>query len=126
MKAILNNLLLAGMPEMHLKQPRSTYSACGPITKNKERIEKSKETGDSRYIYQNKLNKACVQQDMAFRDFEDLNRRTITDKVLRARVFNIAKNPKYDGYRPGLASLIYKFFDKKTLNLQINLLLVEH
>ena len=75
MKAILNKLLLAGMPEMHLKQPISTYSACGPVTKNKERIEKSKETGDSRYIYQNKLNKACVQQDMAFRDFEDLNRR---------------------------------------------------
>ena len=79
---------------MHLKQPRSTYSACGPNTKNKERIEKSKETGYSRYICQNKLNKACVQQGMAFRDFKDLNRRTITDKVLRAGVFNIAKKSK--------------------------------
>ena len=61
MNAIVNKLLLAGdkfMPEMNLKQPRFTYSACGTFTKNKERIKKFKETGDSRCIYQNKLDKA--------------------------------------------------------------------
>ena len=62
MSAIVNKLLLAGdkcMPEMHLKQPGFTYNVCGPFTRNKERIKKFKETGDSRYIYQSKLNKAC-------------------------------------------------------------------
>ena len=61
MNAIVNKLLLAGdkfMPEMNLKQPRFTYSACGTFTKNKERIKKIKETGDSRCIYQDKLDKA--------------------------------------------------------------------
>ena len=53
------------MPEMHLKQPGFTYSACGPFTKNKERIQKFKATEDSRYIYKNELIKACFQHDMA-------------------------------------------------------------
>ena len=64
------------MPEMHLRQPGFTYSACGPFTKNKERIQKFKETGNSRYIYQNKIDKACFQHDMAYGDFKDLTRRT--------------------------------------------------
>ena len=51
---------------------------------------------------------------MAFGDFKDLNRRTAADKLLRDKVFNIAKNPKYDGYQRGLASVAYKFFNKKT------------
>ena len=54
------------MSEMHLRQPRFTYNACGPFTKNKERIGKFKETGDSRYIYKNELDKACFQHDMAY------------------------------------------------------------
>ena len=53
------------MPEMHLRQLWFTYSACGPFTKNKERIKKFKETGDSKYIYQYELGKACFQHDMA-------------------------------------------------------------
>ena len=79
MNAIVNKFLIAGdkfMPEMHLKQPRFTYSACGPFTKNKERMKKFKETEDWRYIYQNELDKACNQHDMAHSDFKDLNRRT--------------------------------------------------
>ena len=99
------------MPEMHLRQPGFTYSACGPFTKNKERIQKFKETGDSRYIYQNELDKACFQHDMAYGDFKDLTRRTASDKMLCGKAFNIAKNPKYDGYQRGLASVVYKFFD---------------
>ena len=102
------------MPEIHLKKPGFTYSACGPFTKNKERIKKFKETGDSRYIYQNELDKACFQHDMAYGDFKDLNKRTAADKVLRDKAFYIAKNPKYDGYQRELALIVYKFLDKKT------------
>ena len=79
MNKIVNIFLLAGdklMPEMHLRQPGFMHSACGPFTKNKERIQKFKETGDSRYTYQNELGKACFQHDMGYRDFEVLNRRT--------------------------------------------------
>ena len=74
MNDIINKFLLAEdkfMPEMHLRQPGFTYSACGPFTKNKERIRKFKQTGDSRYIYRNELNKACFQHDMAYGDFKD-------------------------------------------------------
>ena len=117
MNEIVDKLLLAGdkcIPEMHLKQPRFTYSACGPFTKNKETIHKFKETGDTNYIYKNELDKACFQHDMGYGDFKDLERRTASDKVLRDKAFNIAKNPKYDGYQRGLVSMVYKFFDKKS------------
>ena len=63
------------MPEMHLKQHRFTYSACGSFTKNKERIQKFKETGDTSYIYKNELDKACFQHDMAYSDFKDLKKK---------------------------------------------------
>ena len=98
------------MPEMHLKQPGFTYSACGPFTRNKERIQKFKETGDTSYICKNELDKACFQHNMAYGDFKDLKRRTASDKTLKDRAFNIAKNTKYDGYQRGLASMVYKFF----------------
>ena len=117
MNKIINTFLLAGerfMPEMHLRQPGFTYSACGPFTKNKEIIQKYKETGDTRYICKNELEKACFQHDMAYGDFKDLARGTAFDKILRDKAFNIAKNPKYDGYQRGLASMVYKFFDKKS------------
>ena len=107
------------MPEMYLRQPRFTYSACGPFTKNRERIKKFKETGDSRYIYQNELDKACFQHDMAYGDLKDLNRRTTADKILRDKAFNIAKDKKIDGYQRGLASMAYKFFDKNTSGIGI-------
>ena len=93
--------LLAGdkfMPEMHLKQPGFTYSAWEPFTKNKKIIQKFKETGDSRFIYRNELDKVCFQHDMAYGDFKDLAKRTASDKVFKDKAFNIAKNPKYNGY----------------------------
>ena len=102
------------MPQMHLRMPGFTHSACGPFIKNEERIRKFKETGDSQYIHQNELDKACFQHDMAYGDFKDLPRRRASDKILRDKAFNIAKNSKYDGYRRGLASMIYNVFDKKT------------
>ena len=84
------------------------------MTKNKERTKKIKGTGDSRYIYQNELDKACFQRDIDYGELEDLTRRTAVDKILHVEAFNIAKNPKYDGYKRRLASMVYKFFDKKT------------
>ena len=121
---LVNKILLAGdkfLPEMHLKQPRFTYNACGPSTKNKERILNFKETRDTSYIYKNELDKACFQHDMAYGDFKDLKRRTASDKILRDKAFNIAKNPKYDGYQRGLASMVYKFFDKKSKGSGVNI-----
>ena len=73
------------MLEMHLKQPGFTYSACGSLTKNKERIQKFKETGGTSYIYKNELDKACFQHDMADGDFKDLAKRTASDKILREK-----------------------------------------
>ena len=102
------------MPEMHLRQPGFTYSACGPFTKNKERIQKFKETGDTNYIYKNELDKACFQHDMAYGDFKDLTKRTAADKVLREKAFKITSDQKHDGYQRGLVSMVYKIFDKKS------------
>ena len=84
------------------------------LQKNKERIQKFTETGDSRYIYQNELDKVCFQHDMAYGDFKDLTRRTASDKMLCDKAFDISKSPKYDGYQRGLASMVYTFFDKKS------------
>ena len=102
------------MPEMHLKQPGFTYSACGTFTKNKEWVQKFKETGDTSYIYKNELDKACFQHDMAYGNFKVLKRWTASDKILRDKAVNVAKKPKYDGYQRALASMVYKFFDKKS------------
>ena len=102
MNEIINKFLLAGvqvMPEMHLRKPGFTYNTWRPYTKNKERIKKSKETGDSRYIYKSELDKACFQYDMVNGDFKDLARRTASDKILPDEAFNIAKNPKHDRYQ---------------------------
>ena len=92
------------MPEMHLRQPGFTYSACGPFTKNKERIEKFMQTGNTDFIYKNELDKACFQHDLAYGKAKDLVRRTQSDKVLRDKTFKIG----------GLVSMVYKIFDKES------------
>ena len=115
MNNIINKILLAGdkfMPEMHLRQPQFIYSACGLFTRHKERIKKFKQTGDTRYIYRNDLDKTCFQHDSAYADKKDLINRTKADKVLKDKAYNIASSPKYDGYQRGLASMVYKLFDK--------------
>ena len=122
MNNINNKVLLAGdkfMPEMHLRQPQFVYSACGPFTRHKERIKKFEQTGDARYIYRNELDKACFQHDSAYADNTDLINRTKADKVLKDRAYNIASNPEYDGYQRGLASMVYKFFDKKSMGSDV-------
>ena len=58
---------------------------------------------------------------MAYGDFKDIKRRTASDKILRDKAFNIAKNHKYDGYQRGLASMAYKFFDEKSKGWGFNI-----
>ena len=109
MKKVVNKFLLSGdkfMPEMHLR----FHSVCRPFIKNKEIIQKFKETGNSQYIYQNELNNACFQHDIAYGDFEGLPRRPASDILPRDNAFNIAKNLKYDGYQRGLTPMVYNFF----------------
>ena len=117
MNQIVNKILLAGdkiMPEMHLRQPGFTHIDCGPFNKNKQRIQKFMQTGSTNYIWKNELDKAYFQHDMAYGKYKDLEKRTQSNKVLKNTAFEIANNPKYDGYQRGLASMVYKFCDKKS------------
>ena len=117
MNNVINKFLLAGdkfMPKMHLRQPPFTYSASGPFTKHKQRIQKFKETGDTNYVYKNELDKASFAHDAAYSGSKDLTKRTAADKILKNRAFNISKDQKYDGYQRRLVSMVYKFFDKKS------------
>ena len=101
MNEIVNKFLLAG------------DKSCEPFTKNKERIQKFKEIGDTNHAYKNELDKACFQHDMAYGDFKDLASRTASGKVLGDKAFNIEK----DWLQKGLASMVYTFFDKKSKNV---------
>ena len=74
------------MPKMHLKQPGFTYSACGPFTKNKERIEQFMKTGNTDFIYRNELDKACFQHDMAYQLANELHR-PIIKKCKKRKVY---------------------------------------
>ena len=88
------------------------YGACEPFTKKKERIQKFKEAGDLRYIYQNKLDKACPQHDMTFEDFKDLPGGKAYDKALHNKAIKIVKKSKYDGYQRSFAAMAYNFFNE--------------
>ena len=115
MNEIVNKFLLVGdefMPEMHLKQLGFTYSACGPFTKNKQRIEKFMQKGNTDFIYRNEFDKGCFQHDMAYGKSKDLIKRPQLDKILKDKAFKIVIGPNYDGYQRGFASMVYKFFDK--------------
>ena len=102
------------MPELHLKEPGFIYSACSPFIRNKERIEKFMQTGNTDFIHKNDLDKACFQHEMAYSKSKDLIKRIQLDNVLRDKAFKITSDPKYDRYQRGLASMVYKFFDKKS------------
>ena len=125
MNKIVDKFLLAGdrfMTEMHLKQPGFTYSACGPFTKNKERIQKFKETRDTSYIYKNELDKACFQYDMAYRYFKDTARRTASDKVLRDKALILQKILNMMRVKDGLLLWFINFLIK----IQKGVLLIYH
>ena len=83
------------------------------LLKIKKRIEKFTQTRNTDFIYKNELDKACFQHDMAYSKTKDLAKRTQSDKVLRDKASKIGSDPKYDLYQRGLASMVYKFFDKK-------------
>ena len=116
MTEIVNNFLLTGdkfIPEMHLKQPGFTYSACRPFTENKEIILKDMQTRNTNYTYKNDMDKACFQHDMAYGKYKDLTKRTESNIFLKDKAFKIASNLKYNIYERGLAAMVYNFFDKK-------------
>ena len=116
MNQLVNKFLLAGdkfMSEMPLSQPGFTYSGCGPFTENKERIQKFIQTGKKNYIYTNDLDKVCFWHDMAYGKYKHLSKKTQSCKVSRGKAFKIERNPEYDGYQRGLASIVFKLFDKK-------------
>ena len=124
MNEMVNKFLLAEdkfMPEIHLKQPGFTYSACGPFTKHKQRFQKFMQTGDTKYIYRNELDKACFQHNAAYSDSKDLSKRTQSHKGLKDKAFAIANNTKYDGYQRGLASMVYKFLTRNQKELVLKM-----
>ena len=75
------------------------------------------QTGNKNFIYKYELDKACFQHDMAYCKTKYLVKRTQSDKVLKDKAFKIASDPNYDGYQKGLASMVYKLFDKKSASL---------
>ena len=101
MNNVMNKFLLTVdkfMPEAHLKDLKvGTYTACGLLTKHKDSINKSIQTGDTNYIYKNELDKACFAHDAAYSDFKDIKNSTAADKILRDKAYKIAKDPKYYG-----------------------------
>ena len=120
MSNIINKFLFAGdkfIPEMHLRQPQFVYNACGPFTRHKERIKEFKRTGDTRLLYRNELDKVCFKHNPAYAKYKDVENRLISDQKLENSAYDIASNPKYDGYQRGLASMVYKFFDSKVAPL---------
>ena len=105
------------MPQFRLKQPGFTYSACGPFTKHRERIQKFRETGNLKHLYRNELDKACFAHDAAYSDSKDLAKRIISRKILKDRAHETPKNCKHDGY----VCMVYTFFGKKTgLQVSVN------
>ena len=117
MNEIVNTFLLVSdkfMPEKHLEQPSFTglslFLVNDPFAKNKERIEKFMQTGNTDFIYRNELDKPCFQHDMTYGKSKDLAKRTQSDKVLRDKALKIASGPKYDGYQRGLPSMVCKSF----------------
>ena len=105
---------------MYLKQPGFTCSSCGPFTKHCERIQKFRETGNLKHLCRNELDKAYFAHEAAYSESKDLSQRTISDKVLKDRAYEIGRNPGYQmivdikGYQSALVSMVYKFFDEKT------------
>ena len=102
------------MPEFHLRQSGFTYSYCGLFTKHRERIQKFRETGNLTHLYRNELDKVFFAHNAAYSDNKELVKRTISDKILRDRAYETARNHNYGRYQRALASIVYRFFHKKT------------
>ena len=101
MNKIINIFLLTGhkfMSELYLKQPAFTHSACGSFTKHRERIQKFREAGNLKHLCRNELGKACFAHDALYSYSNDLAKRTILDRVLKDRAYEIVRNHKYHKY----------------------------
>ena len=120
----INRFLLIGdkfMPEMHLWDPKvKKYSACGPFIRHKQRINDFMKDGKLSHILKNKLDAACFQHDSAYAKYKDRLNRKKSDVVLKNKALKIAMDPKINGYQRGLASMVYKIFDKRTKESGIN------
>ena len=93
---------------MHLRQLGFTYTFCGLFTKHCERIQKYKKTSNLKHLYRNELEKTCFADDDAFSNSKDLGKKTISDQILKDRVYETSRNHKYSGYQRALASLVYE------------------
>ena len=105
---LVNKFLLAGdkfMPTLHLRQPGFTFSACGPFTKHRERILKIRKTDNIRNLHRNEFDKVYFTHDAAYAHSKNVAKRTISEKILKDRAYEIAKCAKYDGYQRGLHSM---------------------
>ena len=124
MNKIIDKFLLTGdkfISKLHLRQPGFTYSACGPFTEHRQRIKKIRETGNLKRLCRSESHKACYLHNAAYSDSKDMAKGTISDKIRKDRHFQIDMNRNYDGYQRALASMVYKFFDKKTgLRVSVN------
>ena len=107
------------MPEVHLKQPGFTYRACDLFTKSKEKSKDSRKQ-EIQILFTKMILIKLFSAFMVFGKYKDLNERTQSDKVLRDKAFEIANDPKYDGYQSWLASMLYKFFDKTSTGSSAN------
>ena len=117
MNKTINKFLLTSnkfMLKLHLKQSGFTYKVCGAFTIHCEKIQKSGETVNVKHLYRNGLDKACFAHDAAYSDNKDFAKTAISNKILKERAHETARNRNYDGYQRGLASIAYKFFDTKT------------
>ena len=101
---------------MHLRQPQFVYSACGHFTRHKDRIKEFERTSDTQLLYRNELDKACFKHDAAYAKYKDVENRLISDQKLRNSAYDIASNPKYDGYQRGLAAWYINFLTQKLLH----------
>ena len=106
---------------MHLWDPKvKKYSACGPFTRHKQRINDFMKDGKLSHILKNKLDAACFQHDSAYAKYKDRLNRKKSDVILKNKALKIAMNPKINGYQRGLASMFYKFFNERTKGSSIN------
>ena len=116
MNNIINKFLLTCgkfMLKMYLKQPGFTYSDCWSYTKHRERFQTFRETGNLKHLYKNELGKAYFAHGVTYYDSKDLAKITISDKILKDKVYEIDRNRNHDGFQRALACMNYTFFDKK-------------
>ena len=113
MNKIINKFFLTGdkfMPELHLKRLGFTDSVCVSVTKHRERILKSRETGNLKHLCRNE---ASFTHAAAYSESKDIEKRIISDMILKNRVYEIARAREFDGYQRTFTSMVYKIFDKK-------------